>query len=82
MNLGTFKLDDNVTKHVGIDEVIYVLRKADKYVSWYEPRRFYLESLRHFPNYDEYIKELLYKRLCQQVTTVGHLQNQKNGGCV
>lgn len=80
MELGTFKLSDNFTKYVGVDEIIFVLREGDKYASWYEAYRFYVESLKHFPNYDEYIKELLQKWLCQLVTTVGHLPDQRNGG--
>lgn len=50
-------------KHTGIDEIIFVLRKGNKYVSWYEPIRHY--KYINDINYDEYIKELLYKKLLE-----------------
>lgn len=55
--LGTFKLSDNFTKYVGIDEIIFVLREGDKWASWSELTRYY--NLEHNPNYDENIKNLL-----------------------
>lgn len=63
MNLGTFKLNDNTTKYVGIDEIIYVLKKEDKWVSWHEQNRFHRENLKNNPNYDFYIISKLEKEM-------------------
>ena len=63
MNLGTFKLNDDTTKYVGIDETIYVLKKEDKWVSYYVQRRFYIENLKNNPNYDDYVVNLLFAQI-------------------
>lgn len=56
---GTYKLSDNFIKYVDITEITFVLKEGNYWVSWNVPRRFYIEHLKYYPEYDNYIKELL-----------------------
>ena len=46
-------------KYVGVGEYIFVLRKDNKYIKFYETYRDYHTKKKIYPDYDEYIKQLL-----------------------